>query len=254
MSEATPTPAGGRRGRPDAELRYPADPAARRHLALALDLDDLDAARHLAGRLQPWFAVAKVGLELFGAAGPDAVRVLRDAGFDVFVDLKLHDIPTTVGRAATALGKLGAAYATVHTAGGAAMVAAAADGMARGAAAAGMPPPCVVGVTVLTSDPEAGVDLLRRRAELAAASGCGGLVCAAADLAVTRAAAPGLRAVVPGIRPAGAARDDQARVATPHAAVAAGADLLVVGRAVTAAADPEAAAAAVAAEVAAGFG
>ena len=250
MAEASPVPAAGRPG-PDDEPHHPGDAAARRHLALALDLADLDTARRLAQRLQPWFTVAKIGLELFSVAGPDAVRILRDAGFDVFVDLKLHDIPTTVGRAAAVLGKLGAAYTTVHTAGGAAMVAAAVDGMAHGAAGAGMPPPCVLGVTVLTSDTGASLELLRRRAELAAAAGCGGLVCAAADLAATRAAAPGLRTVVPGIRPAGVARHDQARVATPQTAIAAGADLLVVGRAVTAAADPEAAAAAVAAEVAA---
>jgi orotidine-5'-phosphate decarboxylase len=123
--------------------------------------------------------------------------------------------------------------------------------MAAGGAAAGLGAPCVLGVTVLTSETDAPAGLLAERAALAAAAGCGGLVCAAADLAVTRAAAPGLITVVPGIRPAGVAADDQARAADPAGAIGAGADILVIGRAVTAAGDPEAAAAAVAGEVAA---
>jgi orotidine-5'-phosphate decarboxylase len=223
----------------------------RDRLALALDLDDLVAALRLAQRLRPWFGVVKVGLELFAAAGPEAVLSLSAEGYRVFLDLKLHDIPTTVGRAARVIGGLGAQYTTVHTAGGHAMVRAAVDGMADGAVAAGMTAPCVLGVTVLTSDVDAPAELLRARAELAAAAGCGGLVCAAADLAVTRQAAPGLITVVPGIRPAGVASDDQARASGPGAAIEAGADILVIGRAVTGARDPEAVAAAVADEVAA---
>jgi len=229
-------------------------PDPRQRLALALDLDDLVAALRLAARLRPWFGVAKVGLELFGAAGPEAVEALLDEGYRVFLDLKLHDIPTTVGRAARVLGGLGVTYATVHVAGGEAMVRAAVAGIAEGAAAAGVAgaaDACVLGVTVLTSESDAPPALLEARAALAASAGCGGLVCAAADLAVTRRAAPGLLAVVPGIRPAGTARDDQARAAGPAEAVAAGADILVIGRAVTGAADPESAAAAVLADVAA---
>jgi orotidine-5'-phosphate decarboxylase len=191
-----------------------------------------------------------VGLELFAAAGPEAVLAFSAEGFRVFLDLKLHDIPTTVGRAARVIGGLGAQYTTVHTAGGEAMVRAAVESMYDGAAAAGMTAPCVLGVTVLTSDADAPPELLARRAALAAAAGCGGLVCAAADLAVTRAAAPGLITVVPGIRPAGVGADDQARAADPASAVRAGADILVIGRAVTGAEDPEAVAAAVAHEVA----
>jgi orotidine-5'-phosphate decarboxylase len=222
----------------------------RDRLALALDVDDLVAALRLAQRLRPWFGVAKVGLELFGAAGPEAVLALGAEGYRVFLDLKLHDIPTTVGRAARVIGGLGAQYTTVHTAGGGAMVRAAVEGMAQGATSAGMTAPCVLGVTVLTSDTEAPAELLRTRAALAARAGCGGLVCAASDLAVTRQAAPGLITVVPGIRPAGVAPDDQARAAGPAAAIGAGADILVIGRAVSGAEDPEAAAAAVAEEVA----
>jgi orotidine-5'-phosphate decarboxylase len=223
----------------------------RDRLALALDIDDLVAALRLAQRVRPWFGVAKVGLELFGAAGPEAVLALSAEGYRVFLDLKLHDIPTTVGRAARVIGGLGAQYTTVHTAGGAAMVRAAVEGMAEGATAAGMTAPCVLGVTVLTSDVDAPPETLRTRAALAASAGCGGLVCAASDLSVTRAAAPGLITVVPGIRPTGVASDDQARAADPGTAIKAGADILVIGRAVTGAEDPEAVAAAVAGEVAA---
>ena len=226
----------------------PEDP--RERLALALDVDDLVVALRLARRLRPWFAVAKVGLELFGAAGPETVSALTVEGYRVFLDLKLHDIPTTVRRAATVIGGLGTAYATVHTQGGPAMLRAAVEGMAEGAAAAGARSPCVLGVTVLTSDVEAPPELLAARAALAADAGCCGIVCAAADLHRTRAAAPGLLTVVPGIRPARAPLDDQARAATPAQAIAAGADLLVVGRAVTAAAEPERVAAAMLDEVA----
>ncbi|HUY22274.1 MAG TPA: orotidine-5'-phosphate decarboxylase [Acidimicrobiales bacterium] len=221
----------------------------RDRLALALDFDDLVVALRMARRLRPWFGVAKVGLELFGAAGPDSVSALADEGYRVFLDLKLHDIPTTVHRAALVIGELGATYTTVHTQGGDAMVRAAVSGMAEGAAAAGTPTPCVLGVTVLTSDTDAPPRTLAARAALAASAGCGGLVCAAADLAVTRRAAPGLVTVVPGIRPSGTPSDDQARPATPGAAIAAGADILVIGRAVSGSDDPERTAAAVLDEV-----
>jgi orotidine-5'-phosphate decarboxylase len=222
----------------------------RDHLAIALDVDDLVVALRLARRLRPWFGVAKVGVELFGAAGPETVSALTIEGYRVFLDLKLHDIPTTVLRAARVLGGLGVTFATAHTQGGEAMLRAAVSGMIEGASAAGAPTPCVLGVTVLTSDTEAPSGVLAARSRLAASAGCGGLVCAAADLAVTRRAAPGLLTVVPGIRPAGMSSDDQARVATPGAAMAAGADILVIGRAVTAAEDPEAVAAGVLDEVA----
>lgn len=242
-------PEPGRRGpgRPGA-ASDPADP--RRRLALALDVDDAATALSWGRRLRPWFGVAKVGLELFASSGPPVVAALADEGFAVFVDLKLHDIPTTVGRAATVLGRLGAAYVTVHTAGGEAMLRAAVEGMAQGAAEAGVAAPCVLGVTVLTSDAAADPAVLAARAASAAATGCGGVVCAARDLTTVRQAGPRLTTVVPGIRPSGSPTDDQARAATPAAAIAAGADVLVVGRAVTASADPPARAAALAEEVA----
>ena len=216
----------------------------RARCAVALDTGDLDSALGLARVLRPWFGIAKVGLELFGAVGPRAVRSLRDEGFEVFVDLKLHDIPNTVGRAARALGSLGARYVTLHAAGGGDMLRAGVEGLAEAARASGAEPPVALAITVLTSDPVAAPELLAQRARGAAAAGCGGVVCATADLATIRTAAPELLRVVPGIRPHGAADDDQARVATPAGAVAAGADVLVIGRPVTAVGDPAAAAAA----------
>lgn len=218
-----------------------ADPA---RCALALDTPDLEVAVRLAGELRPWFGIAKVGPELFGAAGPPAVSALGEMGFDVFVDLKLHDIPNTVRRAARALGSLGVRYITMHAAGGSDMLRAGVEGLHSAARSPATAPPVALAITVLTSDPEATSQVLAERARLAGAAGCGGVVCAAGDLATIAAAAPGLLRVVPGIRPPDAAADDQARVATPQMALAAGADILVIGRPVTAAVEPAVAAAA----------
>ncbi|MGH9118337.1 MAG: orotidine-5'-phosphate decarboxylase, partial [Acidimicrobiales bacterium] len=201
----------------------------RSRLAIALDVDDLVAAERLARKVQPWFGIAKIGLELFSAAGPDAIASMGRLGFDVFCDLKLHDIQTTVRRAARVLGGLGAHYLTIHAAGGVEMVAAGVEGLAAGAEAGGWPPPVPLGVTVLTSEKEAPPELLAERLEVAVRAGCRGVVCATADLAVVRRLAPELMTVVPGIRPEGAPADDQRRVATPGEAMAAGADVIVVG-------------------------
>jgi orotidine-5'-phosphate decarboxylase len=230
------------------------DDDVRARLALALDMDDLVAALRLAHRLRNWFGVTKVGLELFSAAGPETVAALVAEDYRVFVDLKMHDIPTTVGRAGRVVGGLGASYTTVHAAGGVAMMRAAVEGVVEGADAAGVEPALVLGVTVLTSEADVPPAVLVRRARDAALGGCGGFVCAAVDLVETRRAAPGLVAVVPGIRPPGASTDDQARAAEPGAAIGAGADLLVLGRAVTGAANPESVAREVSAEVEASIG
>jgi orotidine-5'-phosphate decarboxylase len=221
----------------------------RDRLALALDVDRVEEALELAHALSPWFGVAKVGLELFTATGPSVVADLRARGLAVFVDLKLHDIPTTVRKAARVVGGLGARYLTLHTAGGVDMLRAGVEGFLDGAEAAGHPRPWPLGVTVLTSDGEAGPDVLAARASTLAAAGCPGAVCSALDVARVKALVPGVRAVCPGIRPAGANVHDQARVATPAQAIANGADVLVIGRSVTGALDPRAAAAGVAAEV-----
>jgi orotidine-5'-phosphate decarboxylase len=211
-------------------------------LALALDVDDLVAATRLARELQPWFGVAKVGLELYSAAGPDAVAAMRDLGFDVFLDLKLHDIPNTVGKAARVLGALGVDYLTLHAFGGVDMMKAGVEGLNEGASNAGLEPPVALGVTVLTSDAGAPDHIVPQRVRAAAEAGCGGLVCSAKDLVDARTLAPRLVRVVPGIRPQGTDHGDQANVATPGEAMAAGADVLVIGRAVTAAKDPKEAA------------
>jgi len=210
----------------------------RRRLALVLDVDDLVVARRLAQTLRPWFGVAKVGLELYSAAGPDAIETMVELGYEVFVDLKLHDIPTTVGKASKVLGSLGASYITMHAFGGVDMLRAGVEGLKEGASQAGLPEPCALAVTVLTSDASAPPHILPKRVALAIEAGCGGLVCAVEDAQVARQLGPRLTIVTPGIRPAGAPTHDQARAATPQEAFDAGADLLVIGRAVTAAPDP----------------
>lgn len=209
----------------------------RNRMAIALDVDDVVEAARIAREVRPWFGVAKVGLELFSAAGPDAVVEMMDAGYRVFLDLKLHDIPTTVRRAAQVIAAVGASYVTMHASGGPAMLRAGVEGLANGAANAGVEAPVALAVTVLTSDGDVPPHVLGVRVRAALEAGCGGIVCACSDLAEAKQLAPRLVAVVPGIRPAGAGRDDQARASTPQAALAAGADLLVIGRAVTAAAD-----------------
>lgn len=220
------------------------DHDVRRRLALVLDVDDLVVARRLAQTLRPWFGVVKVGLELFTAAGPDAIESMVDLGYEVFADLKLHDIPTTVGKASRVLGSLGATYVTMHAFGGVEMLRAGVDGLAAGAENAGLPSPTALAVTVLTSDGGAPEHILAKRVATAIEARCGGLVCAVSDAAEARLLAPALTIVTPGIRPAGTPTHDQTRSATPQAAFDAGADLLVIGRAVTEAPDPILAAAA----------
>ncbi len=218
-------------------------PVVRSRLALALDVDDLVDALRLARELRPYFGVVKVGLELYSAAGPDAVLSLTELGFEVFADLKLHDIPTTVGRAARVLGALGVGYLNLHACGGVPMLRAGVEGLAAGAERADAAPPVALGVTVLTSDADASP--LAARVVAAMEAGCGGVVCAAPDLVEVRRLAPNAIAVVPGTRPPGSPAHDQVRVATPAEAFAGGADLVVIGRAVTAAPDRVAAARAI---------
>ena len=224
----------------------------RDRLVLALDVDDLVLALRLARQLQPWFATAKVGLELFTAAGPDAVSSVADLGYDVFLDLKLHDIPTTVRKAARVVGALGARYLTLHARSGPVMLRAGVEGLVEGAEGAGLPHPTGLAVTILTSDGDAPAHILGHRVAAAVEAGCGGLVLAADDVREAKQLAPRLLAVVPGIRMPSVDHHDQARPATPRQAVDVGADLLVVGRTVTAAPDPAAAAEALVASLANG--
>ncbi len=224
-------------------------------IVLALDTGDLAEALRWAERAGPWIGMVKVGLELFSAEGPDAVRILRGAGHRVLLDLKLHDIPATVAGTVRSVARLDVDLLTVHALGGGRMLQAAVT------AAAGRLD--VAAVTVLTSldasDRAAlglgpAAEAVERLAKLAVVAGCPALVCSPAEAARVRAAVGGrVRIVCPGVRPtAGSAAradaDDQARLATPAAGLRAGADLLVVGRPITRAGDPAAAARAILAE------
>jgi orotidine-5'-phosphate decarboxylase len=211
---------------------------ARDRLAVALDVPDLDRAEELAKEVSPWFGIAKVGLELFSAAGPEAIVRMRALDLAVFVDLKLHDIPTTVGRAARVLGRHGATYVNFHAAGGVDMMRAAVEGLAHGAAEAGHEQAIPIAVTVLTSD----ADTSPFEARLAAAieAGCRGVVCSVHEVARVHDARADFVTIVPGVRFDDGDRHDQARVGNPGQVARAGADVLVLGRAVTAASDPRA--------------
>jgi orotidine-5'-phosphate decarboxylase len=218
-------------------------------LIVALDVSDPTVAEDLAGRLSGSVAFLKVGLELFTAAGPDVVRSIAEHA-PVFLDLKLHDIPTTVGRAATNAARLGPGLLTVHALGGPAMVRAAVDGAERGASEVGLPPPAVVAVTVLSSLGGEGLASPASLAFEAVAAGAAGVVVSGEDVRQVREVlGEDAILVVPGIRPHGHAGNDQVRVLTPGEAMERGADYIVVGRPVTEAADPVAAAQGVLREV-----
>lgn len=230
--------------------------AARRRLVFPLDYPDVAAATKGAERVAPAVGVLKVGLELFVREGPRAVTLGRELGREVFLDLKLHDIPETVERAVRSAGALGVRYLTVHASGGAAMLSRAA------LVAADAPTPLtLLAVTVLTSldaDDLAAQGLavspaehVLRLAELAWNAGVRGFVTSPAEVRSLRAAlGPEAVLVTPGIRPRGTNPGDQKRIATPAQAIADGADLLVVGRPIRDAADPLAAAMAVVSEIA----
>jgi orotidine-5'-phosphate decarboxylase len=214
------------------------DVAARDHLAIALDKPDLGEAVGLASEIAPWFGVAKVGLELYSAAGPAAVAALRDQGLRVFCDLKLHDIPTTVGRAARVLGGLGVSYLNFHAAGGVDMLRAGVEGVREGARDAGLDAPVPLAVTVLTSDPDASA--FDARLANAIEAGCEGVVCSVQEVERVKRARADFVTVVPGVRLAGGDVHDQSRIGTPAEVARAGADVLVIGRAVSAADAPRA--------------
>lgn len=227
--------------------------APHRRLVVALDVGDGAAALRMVDALGPELTWVKVGLELFTAAGPDVVRALRAMGLRVFLDLKLHDIPHTVERAAAAAAALGAQLCTVHALGGAGVKAA-----VRGAAPPAPPPTAdhqpgtmgILAVTVLTSHAEGELQALvgspwdtaqltGHLAQHAVAQGACGLVCSPLEVStLRRAVGPAPLLVVPGVRPAGSAHDDQQRTATAADTLRAGADLLVVGRPITRSAQP----------------
>ncbi|MGE0256971.1 MAG: orotidine-5'-phosphate decarboxylase [Alphaproteobacteria bacterium] len=224
---------------------------------VALDTADIRQARAWADAARAHVGGIKLGLEFFVANGGEGVRALAALGLPVFLDLKFHDIPNTVAGAVRAASGLGVAMLNVHAGGGRAMIEAA----VAAAGEAGPKRPRVLAVTVLTSLDagdlaavgQAGTppDQVRRLALLAQDSGADGVVCSPAEVAMLRqTCGPNFLLVVPGIRPAGAATGDQKRLADPAGARAAGADVLVIGRPITGAADPAAAAAAIAASLA----
>ena len=207
-------------------------------LIIALDVSDADRAEELAAALAPHVGLVKVGLELFWAHGPEAVRRVA-ALAPVFVDAKLHDIPNTVEHASANIARLGPAMLDVHALGGEEMMRAALRGAASGAEEAGIARPLVLGVTVLSSQSGEGLASPASLAFEAKAAGLDGVVVSGEDVRdVREACGEEFCVVVPGIRPAGSNGDDQLRVLTPIAAQEKGADYLVIGRPVTSAVDP----------------
>jgi orotidine-5'-phosphate decarboxylase len=225
-------------------------------IIVALDFPTAAAALALAAQLDPSQCRLKVGKELFTRCGPAIVEALHAKGFEVFLDLKFHDIPNTTAMAVKAAAELGVWMVNVHCSGGLRMMAACRETLEQISG----PKPLLIGVTVLTSmeqedlagiglDVEPQVQVLRL-AGLAHQAGLDGLVCSALEASALKAAHPQLQLVTPGIRPAGSTQDDQRRILTPAQALQAGSDYLVIGRPISQASNPQQALAAVLAELA----
>ncbi len=221
-------------------------------IAVALDAPDLATARQWASAVSPYVSVVKVGLEVFLRDGHDAVHVAREASdCDIFLDLKLHDIPATVAGAARSIANLSPKYLTVHASGGADMIAAAVQAL---------PDTHVTAVTILTSLNQQQLtemsfsgnaqDIVRRLAAIAVNAGARAIVCSPQEVAAVRSeVGAGITLITPGVRPVGADAGDQQRIATPQQALADGADILVIGRPITGAPDLAVAAREIAASI-----
>jgi orotidine-5'-phosphate decarboxylase len=222
----------------------------KQRLMLALDVDSRERAEEWVHKLKPHLGYFKVGLQLFTKEGPELVRSIRSRGGRIFLDVKYHDIPNTVARACEAAASLQVDFINVHALGGKAMMQAAAQALAKASERMRVPKPRLLAVTILTSHDARSVkkDIglrgrpdaeVKRLALAAKAAGCDGVVCSPREIAIVRkACGPGFLIVTPGVRPAGAAKQDQKRTLTAGQALAAGADYLVVGRPITEAADP----------------
>ena len=222
----------------------------RNPIVVALDVDTSEQALSLVERLRGTVGMFKVGKQLFTAAGPDIVRRIIGMGEQVFLDLKFHDIPNTVAKAGIEAARLGVSIFNVHAMGGSKMMRAAVDALTETVEREGIARPLILGVTVLTSHTqeslsEVGIerkleDEVVALAQLCETSGINGVVASPQEIVPIRKAVdnPGFVILTPGVRPAGAALNDQSRVMTPGEAIAAGANFLVVGRPITAADDP----------------
>lgn len=236
----------------------------RERLVFALDVDNFEAAKKWVDQLHDTVGVFKIGKQLFTRCGPEVVKMARAAGGAVFLDLKYHDIPTTVAKAALEAARLGVRMFNVHALGGRAMMAQTVAEIDAHYPRGSAERPLLLAVTILTSADEetlreVGIDhpveeMVERLARLAQSAGMDGVVASPREATLIRAACgPDFVIVTPGVRPASAALDDQNRVTTPAAAIAAGADYLVIGRPISAAADPVAAAEEILADMAKGL-
>ena len=237
------------------KTRMPQQALPPNRIIVALDCPDPAQALALAGKLEPSQCRVKVGKELFTSGGPEVVRQLRARGFDIFLDLKFHDIPNTVAKACQAAARLGVWMLNIHALGGRRMMEAAREAL-EGCAHK----PLLIAVTILTSMDEADIqetglrgsvpDNVLRLAGLARAAGIDGVVCSANEAALLKARfGQDFRLITPGIRPAGSASQDQKRIVTPAQALACGSDFLVIGRAITGAENPTAALNSIQAEI-----
>lgn len=228
---------------------------AKDRIVLALDVDTTEEAMALVRKLTGYVGVFKIGMQLFNSAGPTIVQKVHDLGGRVFLDLKLHDIPNTVGAAGKVLTRLNTYMFNVHAAGGREMMRKVAEESAAEAGRLGMEPPLVLAVTVLTSISQKELaeemfvsgmtveELVVKWALMAQESGLGGVVCSPREISLIRSSCgPDFKIVTPGIRPLWSAADDQKRITTPLQALEQGADFMVIGRPIVKADDPCAAA------------
>lgn len=225
----------------------------------AIDTKDVQVAIKLCNEIKPYVGMVKLGLEFFTMNGPDGIKAIQSCGIPIFLDLKFFDIPNTVAECVRSAVRLGVNMLTIHASGGTAMMSAALQAANDETMRLGTTAPLILGVTVLTSmDASDIADIGISRdvstqvlslAKLSKDSGLSGIVCSPLEIELIKKECPGLKLIVPGIRPASASKDDQKRIMTPHQAIKSGADYIVIGRPITKAENPVEAAKAIAKEV-----